>query len=143
MPSPSLSQAAVVALTAAATMQPEASKAGNRSSTQPQSLELHTALEHNQLSAEFRGNGRDSLRAILTNKTAAPLTIRVRAGQSVDCLRDDADATAAVHVLDNKVQFRHSDSMRESGRSVQAAAALLRLWNKTITDSAHSCDVSR
>jgi hypothetical protein len=81
MPSPSMSQAAVVALTAAATVQPQPAKAGNQSPSQPQNMDLHTAIEHEQLAAEFRGNGRDTVRAILTNRTAAPLTVRVPAGQ--------------------------------------------------------------
>jgi len=81
MPSPSMSQAAVVALTAAASVQPQPAKAGNHSPAQPQNMDLHTAIEHEQLAAEFRGNGRDAVRAILTNRTAAPLTVRVPAGQ--------------------------------------------------------------
>lgn len=81
MPSPSLPQAAVVALTAAASVQPEPAKPADHSSTHPQNMDLHTAIEHGKLSAEFRGNGRDTLRANLTNKTSANLTIRVRAGQ--------------------------------------------------------------
>jgi hypothetical protein len=80
MPSPSISQAAVVALTAAA-MQPESAKPGNATTTQPQDMDLHMALERGQLAAEFRGNGRDSLRAILVNRTGAKLTVRVPAGQ--------------------------------------------------------------
>lgn len=71
MPSPSISQAAVVALTAAATMQPEPAKSGKATASQPQNMDLHTALERGQLAAEFRGNGRDALRAILVNRTAA------------------------------------------------------------------------
>lgn len=81
MPSPSISQAAVVALTAAATMQPEPAKSGKATANQPQNMDLHTALERGQLAAEFRGNGRDALRAILVNRTAASLTVRVPAGQ--------------------------------------------------------------
>ncbi|WP_131990065.1 HEAT repeat domain-containing protein [Chthoniobacter flavus] len=79
MPSPSMSQAAVVALTAASNVRP--SKTGNVVSTQPQTLDLHTAIEHGQLSAEFRGNGRDTVRAILTNRTGGQLTVRVAGGQ--------------------------------------------------------------
>ena len=82
MPSPSLPQAALVALTVAATVQPVPAKPGNHStSAQPRNIDLHSAIEHGQLAAEFRGNGRETLRAILRNKTAAPLTIRVPAGQ--------------------------------------------------------------
>ena len=82
MPSPSLPQAALVALTVAATVQPAPAKPGNHSaSAQPRNIDLHTAIERDKLAAEFRGNGRETLRAILTNKTADPLTIRVPAGQ--------------------------------------------------------------
>ena len=80
MPSPSLTPAAVVALTAAATMQSEPGKPGKIAS-QPQNLDLAAAVERGQLAAEFRGNGRDTLRAILLNRTGAALTIRVPAGQ--------------------------------------------------------------
>ncbi len=76
-----MSQAAVVALTAVASMQPDASKPGAGPATQPQSMDLHTAIEHGQLATEFRGNGRDVMRAILTNRTAGTLTVRVPAGQ--------------------------------------------------------------
>jgi hypothetical protein len=61
--------------------QPDQSKGGKTSPAESQNTDLHTAIEHGQLGAEFRGNGRDSLRAILVNKTAAPLTVRVPAGQ--------------------------------------------------------------
>jgi hypothetical protein len=82
MPSPSLPQAALVALTVAASVQPEPAKPGNHPvSTRPGAMDLHTAIEHDKIAAEFRGNGRENLRAILTNETAAPLTIRVPAGQ--------------------------------------------------------------
>jgi hypothetical protein len=81
LPSPSLSQAAVVALTVAATVQPAPAKAGQPVPGQPRNQDLHVALEHGQLAADFRGNGRDTLRAVLTNLTAAPLTVRVPAGQ--------------------------------------------------------------
>jgi hypothetical protein len=82
LPSPSLPQAALVALTVAASVQPEPARPGSHSvSTRPGTMDLHTAIEHDKIAAEFRGNGRENLRAILTNETAAPLTIRVPAGQ--------------------------------------------------------------
>lgn len=81
LPSPSLSQAAVVALTVvASTMQPPA-KPGDRPTSRQHGTDLHTAMERGQLAAEFQGNGREIMQAILTNKTAGPLTIRVPAGQ--------------------------------------------------------------
>jgi hypothetical protein len=80
MPSPSLTPAAVVALTAAATMQSTPGQSGKIAS-QPQNLDLAAAVERGQLAAEFRGNGRDTVRAVLLNRTGAALTIRVPAGQ--------------------------------------------------------------
>jgi hypothetical protein len=44
-------------------------------------VDLHTAIEQGRLSAEFVGNGREVMRAILTNRTANTLTVRVPAGQ--------------------------------------------------------------
>jgi len=78
--SPSLSQAAVVALTAVASAQSDASRTG-KSSTDPQCTNLHTAIEKGLVTAEFEGNGRDVLRAGLLNKSVASLTICVPAGQ--------------------------------------------------------------
>jgi hypothetical protein len=82
MPSPSLPQAALVALTAAASAQPEPAKPGKPSSSaSPRNVDLHTAIEQQKITAEFRGNGRDTLRAVFTNKTTGSLAIRVPAGQ--------------------------------------------------------------
>ena len=81
-----MSQVAVVALTAAASTAPAPAKQPSKpgvqpSSTQPQHMDLHTAIEQARLTADFRGNGREVMRAILTNNTAALLTVRVPAGQ--------------------------------------------------------------
>src|SRR5437762_1959443 len=84
LPSPSLKQAAVVALAAAAAgVIPAPEKAGSTAAVGPknQSIDLHTAVERGMLAAEFKGNGREKIRALLTNKTSAPLVIRVSAGQ--------------------------------------------------------------
>ena len=82
MPSPSMKQAAVVALAVAATnSQPEAPKLATAQPTDNRSLDLHTAVQQERVTADFRGNGRDKVRAILTNKTGAALVIRVSAGQ--------------------------------------------------------------
>ncbi len=80
LPSPSLRQAAVVALAAAAaqTLSTPAPLAG---SAVEQNIDLHTAVQQEKLTAEFRGNGRDQMRAILTNRTGSLLTVRVPAGQ--------------------------------------------------------------
>jgi hypothetical protein len=76
-----MAQAAVVALTAVANTQPESSKSGSRETNQGQGTDLHSAIERGLITAEFHGNGRDSLHAILLNKTADALTVRVPAGQ--------------------------------------------------------------
>ena len=44
-------------------------------------MDLHTAIEQGFLAADFRGNGREVLHAILMNKGAGQLTVRVGAGQ--------------------------------------------------------------
>jgi hypothetical protein len=79
--SPSMAQATIVALTAVASAQADTSTSGNHRPAQSQGTDLHAAIEHDQVSAEFSGNGRDSLNAILMNKTTGPLTVRVPAGQ--------------------------------------------------------------
>jgi hypothetical protein len=81
LPSPSLPQVALVALTAVASAQADSSKPAVPSKDESNGTDLHKAIERDQLAAEFHGNGRDALRAVLTNKTAAPLTVRVPAGQ--------------------------------------------------------------
>jgi len=81
LPSPSMAQAAVVALTAVSSVQNDPSRPANHSATEPGSTDLHTAIERDQLAAEFHGNGRDAVHAILMNKTTGPLTVRVPAGQ--------------------------------------------------------------
>jgi len=64
LPSPSMAQAAVVALTAVSSVQNDPSRPANHSATEPGSTDLHTAIERDQLAAEFHGNGRDAVHAI-------------------------------------------------------------------------------
>jgi hypothetical protein len=79
-----MAQATVVALTAVASAQADPSTSGNHRPTQSRGTDLHAAIEHDQVSAEFHGNGRDALEAILMNKTKAPLTLLVPAGQMLE-----------------------------------------------------------
>lgn len=104
MPSPSLKQAAVVALAAAAansvpTLLASEEPAASDSSAAlsdvtfptrieaisqvlaPTRLDLHTAVRQGDVTAVFRGNGRDKMQAVLTNQSKTPLAIRVPAGQ--------------------------------------------------------------
>jgi hypothetical protein len=85
MPSPSIKQAAVVALAAVAATNNSAPAAPARPEAvdpaHPQSMDLHTAVQREKLTGDFRGNGREKMRAILTNNTGANITVRVPAGQ--------------------------------------------------------------
>lgn len=81
MPSPSLRQAAVVALAVAAANPLSNSPHAVGETTLPAGLDLQAAVQQGKLKAEFKGNGRDKIQAILSNKTVAPLTVRVPAGQ--------------------------------------------------------------
>jgi hypothetical protein len=80
LPSPSMKQAAVVALAAAATTLP-AHKSIAVDPAQSQNIDLHTAVQQEKLVGDFKGNGREKMRAILTNKTGGTLVVRVPAGQ--------------------------------------------------------------
>jgi len=82
LPSPSLRQAAVVALAAAAANTlPAAPQTVTADPAQSQGVDLHTAVSQEKLAADFKGNGREKMRAILTNKTDGLLVVRVPAGQ--------------------------------------------------------------
>jgi hypothetical protein len=76
-----VNQAAVVALAAAANPLPPAPKPAPVQAASGEAVDLHTAVQQEMLTAEFKGNGRERLRAILTNKTNALLVVRVPAGQ--------------------------------------------------------------
>lgn len=86
LPSPSLKQAAVVALVAAAgnTLPPAPRESIVADPAQSQSIDLHTAIQQEKLTGDFRGNGRDKMRAILTNRTAGMLVVRVPSGQMLE-----------------------------------------------------------
>ena len=82
LPSPSLRQAAVVALTVAvAATAPENANSEVAAEIKDESVNLHAAVQRGILTAEFKGNGREKMRALLTNKTTAPVVVRVAAGQ--------------------------------------------------------------
>lgn len=81
MPSPSMRQAAVVALAVASTNSHPAVADAAPAPTDGRALELAAAVQQAKISADFKGNGRDKVRAVLTNKSNTPLVIRVSAGQ--------------------------------------------------------------
>ena len=78
---PSPNKAAIVAVAPAPNAAPAAPAIVVAEPTAPQNVDLHTAVQQEKLTADFKGNGRDSMRAILTNKTNGPLVVRVPAGQ--------------------------------------------------------------
>src|SRR5262245_58841484 len=86
LPSPSMKQAAVVALAVAAANNPSAHLAAD--TNQSGGIDLHSAVQKGVLTGEFRGNGREQMRAILTNKTKAPVVVRVPAGQMFEAGRN-------------------------------------------------------
>lgn len=47
-------------------------------------VELHTAVEQGMIKAQFLGNGRDKMRAVLTNSGDAPLKVQADAGQMLE-----------------------------------------------------------
>ena len=78
LPSPSLKQAALVALAVAAST---AHPAPLVAAIPPEEMDLAAGLRQGVFKAEFKGNGREKLRAVISNAGKAPLTVRVRAGQ--------------------------------------------------------------
>ncbi len=83
LPSPSIRQAAVVALAVVAASNTPAAPANAVATDPAQSpnINLHAAIQQEKLTGDFRGNGRDKMRAILTNKTNSTLVVCVPAGQ--------------------------------------------------------------
>ncbi len=80
LPSPSLRQAALVALAVAASPA-HAQAAPLTAAIPPEEMDLAAGLRQGVFKAEFKGNGREKLRAVISNAGKAPLTVRVRAGQ--------------------------------------------------------------
>ena len=77
LPSPSLKQAALVALAVAAS---PAHSAPHVAATPPEEMDLAAGLRQGVFKAELKGNGREKLRAVIANTGKIPLTVRVRAG---------------------------------------------------------------
>jgi hypothetical protein len=53
-----------------------------------ESVELHNAVEQGLIKAQFLGNGRETMRTILTNSGGAPLKIQANAGQVLEAGRN-------------------------------------------------------
>ena len=81
LPSPSLKQAAVVALAVAVATSTHEPPAPPVAAIPPEELDLAAGLRQGVFRAEFKGNGRETLRALILNHGQTPLTVRVAAGQ--------------------------------------------------------------
>ncbi len=95
LPSPSLKQAAVVALAvAAATTGPGHEPAAPLvAAIPPEELDLSNGVRQGVFKVDFKGNGREKLRAQILNTGKHPLTVRVAAGQ---VLENDRNAVVVV-----------------------------------------------
>lgn len=83
LPSPSLKQAALVALAVAASPAHAAPPVAAPlvAAIPPEEMDLAAGLRQGVFKAELKGNGREKLRAVIANAGKLPLTVRVPAGQ--------------------------------------------------------------
>ncbi len=97
LPSPSMKQAALVALAVAASSASpaHASAAPLTAAIPPEETDLAAGLRQGVFKAEFKGNGREKLRAVISNAGKEPLTVRVRAGQVFENERNAVVAVRA------------------------------------------------
>ena len=119
MQSPSMAQAAIVALAAVSAL---SSHDGNApvASAPAETVDLQAAIEQGRIKAEFNGNGRDAMRATLTNTGKTTLQTRVDVG-----LVFESGRNAVVVARPTEVEV-------QPGKSVQATfqTAATRSGNK-------------
>ena len=109
IPSPSMAQVALVALTAAASLSAHDGATAPIAAAAPvEAVDLQAAIEQGSIKAEFNGNGREALRATLSNKTKSILQARAEVG-----LVFESGRNAMVVVRPTEVEI-------EPGKSVQA-----------------------
>jgi len=92
LPSPSLREAVVVALAVSAATTAHV-PAPLVPAIPPEELDLPAGVRQGVLKAEFKGNGREKMHALVTNCGKAALTVRVSAGQ---VLENDRNAVVVV-----------------------------------------------
>ena len=111
--SPSLSKAALVALTAASALSPHSdggTGAANLVADVPAEIvDLQTALEQGTLKADFKGNGRETLTVTAFNKSTKSLRVRIDVGLVLESGR------SAVVVV------RPTEVVIEPGKSAESA----------------------
>jgi hypothetical protein len=121
LPSPSLKEAAVVALTvAAATANHPAPTEPLVAAIPPEEMDLTAGLRKGVFKADFKGNGREKMQVAITNTGADALTVRVPAGQvlesgrnAVVVVRDELISLAAGKSADVALQ---TAAIRSSNR---------------------------
>ena len=125
LPSPSLKQAALVALAVAASA---AHPAPLTAAIPPEEMDIAAGLRQGVFKAEFKGNGREKLRAVISNAGKVPLTVRVRAGQvfenernAVVAVRPDVLALAPGKSGELSLQ---TAALRSNNKVVEAAFRL-------------------
>lgn len=81
MQSPTVAQAAIVALAAVSALQSHDKNAPAPIADAPaEAVDLQAAIEQGRIKAEFSGNGRDAMRATLTNTSKTTLLARAEVG---------------------------------------------------------------
>ena len=107
--SPSMPKAALIALAAASAMASHADGAAPTvQASSMETVDLQAALEQGAIKGEFQGNGRELLRATLTNRSKSPLRVNAEVG-----LVFESGRNALVIVRPTAVEI-------EPGKSVQA-----------------------
>ena len=107
--SPSMAQVAVVALAAASALGSHDGTVAPLAHSAPvEPVDLQSAIEQGRIKAEFSGNGRDAMRATLSNHTKSILQARVEPG-----LVFESGRNAVVVARPTEVEI-------EPGKSVQA-----------------------
>jgi hypothetical protein len=82
--SPSLAKAAIIALAAASALSSHSGSAPVAEVVPTEAVDLQTALEQGSIKAEFKGNGRETLAAVIVNKTKSRLQVKVEVGQVLE-----------------------------------------------------------
>ncbi len=106
--SPSMAQVAVVALAAASAFSSHDGAAPLAEAAPVEPVDLQSAIEQGRIKAEFKGNGRDAMRATLSNNTKSILQARAETG-----LVFESGRNAVVVVRPTEVEI-------EPGKTVQA-----------------------
>ena len=127
--SPSMAQAAIVALAAVSALDSHNSNAPAPVATGPaEPVDLQAAIEQGRIKAEFSGNGREAMRATLSNTGGTTLQARVEVGLVFESGRNAVVAVrpTAVDIEPGKtVQATFQTAATRSGNSVGNASYVI------------------